>query len=131
MRDLAGALVLFGLICLALSAEAVVSIAYRDDGKVTLNTTPVAIGNSEKRSELRIRNSGANDMLCGRVQASLSETPGANSGERYKAGEGVVECLLPGIEIYCMSTSGTEISWAEVIMVTATATNTATPTVTP
>jgi hypothetical protein len=120
-------LVLAALVAAASAAEK----AHRRAGRVTLNPTPVEIGQSSGRVELMFQNTGAtnNDMLCGYNSGTLSETPGPDAGYRYVPGGGTTRCTYPDKPFFCMSTNGTEISFDEARL--GTPTNTPLPTPTP
>lgn len=113
------------VLSLALMATVVwaqAQVSHRAAGRATLDATPIAIGSNVGRIDLHIQNTGANDMLCGYVSADLSETDGATAGFRYVAGAGKINCQFPDIELYCMSTAGTEISFDQSYVATPTPT---------
>jgi hypothetical protein len=99
-------------------------------GRVVLNATPRAIGQSTGREELAISvdSDSANAAFCGYTSATLSKTPGTGSGFRYAAGSGRVVCRYADQPLYCIS-DGATVSYDESYV--RTSTPTATPTVTP
>jgi len=126
-------LIAVGILLFAVMAIAASDVAVRTDGRVTLAAgTPQAIGVAAGRLDLHFQNTGGtNDMLCGYSEAGLSEVDATGAGFRYVAGAGKISCAFPDIPFFCMSTTGTEVSYDEGHVKTATSTPTTTPTATP
>lgn len=97
-------------------------------GCLVLTDTPTALGSSNRR-ECIIFWAQTGPAYCGYDPiASLSKTPGPNSGAQYATGQGINRCSAADATLYCFGTGGT-VCWDETY--NATPTVTATPTNTP
>lgn len=96
-------------------------------GCLVLTDTPTAVGSSERR-ECIIFWAQTGPIYCGYEPiASLSKTPGPNSGAQYATGQGINRCSAADATLRCFGTGGT-VCWDEVFNATPTATATATNT---
>lgn len=101
-----------------------VEVSYRNAGGVVLSATPTPIGINSGRQDLSVHNDAdsIDDIFCGYNLATLSATPGPNSGDKFNPGEGNHICQFPDHVFYCMTLGSATAYWDESRMVTPTAT---------
>jgi hypothetical protein len=126
---LIGVMILFVTVAVAATL-----VPVKTSGRYALTAlTPLVIGNAAGRVYLYIKNDDTtNPVYCGYTPASLSNTPGPNSGAQFDAFRARSDFVWPDKVISCLAiASGVIVSYDEARMITATATATAIATPTP
>lgn len=116
------ALALLVLVSAAIAAPSL--ITKRRSGVYVLTTSPQEIGQSQYRVDYILRNDAdsTHDAFCGYDPNTVSATPGPDSGDKLKPGEGIYVCNYADVPVYCISLGTARVSINEGFTVVPTPT---------